>query len=325
MRRSNRRRWQAMDSNHRQLFEALAHSGVFQEYQSAFAEVARLPLTLRPVESWQLPFHGLANENPFCALLSRSSRACAMCLRMQQKLCHNAQQRAATLTCWHGLALTAVPVRVGGQLIGFLETGQAFREPPTVAQYRRCERQVASWGVPVRKSSLKRAYFQGRVLPRSAYEGLVGIISVFAEHLSMLGNQMAIQQENAEPLVIRRAREFIHERHSENLRLGQVARAINSSPFYFCKLFKKAIGLNFTAYVARVRVEKAKNLLLNPDVQVSEIAYAVGFQSLTHFNRVFKALVGQTPSLYRRQVVGLSVANGGGNGESPGNGAAGPQ
>jgi len=54
--------------------------------------------------------------------------------------------------------------------------------------------------------------------------------------------------------------------------------------------------------VSRLRVEQAKNLLLNPHLRVSEIAYEIGFQSLTHFNRVFKKIVGQSPSEYRRQL-----------------------
>jgi transcriptional regulator GlxA family with amidase domain len=52
-------------------------------------------------------------------------------------------------------------------------------------------------------------------------------------------------------------------------------------------MVKKATGLTFTDYLGRVRVEKAKNLLLNPHLQVSEMAYAAGFQSLTHINRLF--------------------------------------
>ncbi|MGZ5566768.1 MAG: helix-turn-helix domain-containing protein [Limisphaerales bacterium] len=77
---------------------------------------------------------------------------------------------------------------------------------------------------------------------------------------------------------------------------------MNTSTFHFCKMFKKATGLNFTDYVSRVRVEKAKNLLLNPNLRISEIAYEVGFQSLTHFNRVFKKITGQSPSHYRTQL-----------------------
>ena len=71
-------------------------------------------------------------------------------------------------------------------------------------------------------------------------------------------------------------------------------------------MFKKATGINFTDYVSRVRIEKAKNLLLNPNLRVSEVAYEVGFQSLTHFNRVFKRVQGQSPTDYRGQ---LRVSN----------------
>jgi len=48
--------------------------------------------------------------------------------------------------------------------------------------------------------------------------------------------------------------------------------------------------MTFTDYLGRVRVEKTKNLLLNPNLRTSEIAYTVGFQSLTHFNRIFRKL-----------------------------------
>jgi AraC-like DNA-binding protein len=75
------------------------------------------------------------------------------------------------------------------------------------------------------------------------------------------------------------------------------------SRFSFCKLFKQVCGINFTSYVARARIEKSKNLLLNPNLLVSEIAYEIGFQSLTHFNRVFNRVLGQSPSAYRAQLL----------------------
>ena len=74
------------------------------------------------------------------------------------------------------------------------------------------------------------------------------------------------------------------------------------SSFYFCKMFKKIVGINFSIYVSRVRIEKAKNLLLNPNLRVSEITCGVGFQSLTHFNRMFVRIVGQSPGEYRIQL-----------------------
>ena len=87
-----------------------------------------------------------------------------------------------------------------------------------------------------------------------------------------------------------------------NFRWSRSPIAVNTSKFYFCKMFKKATGINFTDYLSRVRTERAKNLLLNPNLRVSEIAYEVGFQSLTHFNRVFKRILGRSPTDYREQL-----------------------
>ena len=118
----------------------------------------------------------------------------------------------------------------------------------------------------------------------------------------MASNQIIMQRENAEPPIITKAKAFIHEHQAEDISLGAVAKAVNTSTFYFCKMFKKVTGLNFTNYLSRVRIEKAKNLLLNPNLRISEIAFEVGFQSLTHFNRVFKKIIGQSPTQYRNQL-----------------------
>jgi len=293
-----------MNGGGNHLYEALSGSKLYQDYERAFEEATLLPLALRPVESWQLPHHGHSGENPFCAVMTQTSRACAACLRVHQRLAERARQQPYTLTCVPGLSETAVPVRLGERLIGFLQVGQVFRRRPTERQFDRAATLLTAWGVTTDRQQLREAYFGTPVVPPAQYESVVQLLAIFARHLSTVSNQLLIQQENAEPPMITRAKEFIHERQTDSLKLSQVAKAVNTSSFYFCKMFKKVTGLNYTAYVARVRIEKAKNLLLNQNLRVSEIAYAVGFQSLTHFNRVFKRLVGQSPTGYRAQVVG---------------------
>jgi len=291
--------------NDRGLVEALVNSRVFQDYERAFSEATGLPVALRPVESWQLPHHGKRNEGPFCALISEKSRACASCLSVQEKLSNLAAQQPHTIGCPNGLSDTAVLVRLGDRLIGFLQTGQIFRKKPTERQFERVAEQVTTWGIDVDRERLHKAYFSTRVVPLKQHAAVVKLLTIFAQHLSMLSNQVIVQQENAEPPVILRAKEYIQDHQTENLRLGHVARACNTSTFYFCKMFKKITGINFTDYLSRVRIEKSKNLLLNPNLRVSEIAYEVGFQSLTHFNRVFKKILGQSPTEYRAQLLGL--------------------
>jgi len=217
--------------------------------------------------------------------------------------CARAASEPQTVTCPAGLCDTVVPVRLSDRLIGFLQTGQLFRKKPTEAQFERTAKLMEKWGLEVNRDTLRKAYFSGKVVSPKQHESAVKLLTIFAQHLAILSNQVFIQQENAEPPVIKRAREYIHEHQAEELSLNQVARAVNMSTCYFCKMFKKVAGINFTDYVARVRIEKSKNLLLNPNLRVSEIAFEVGFQSLTHFNRVFKKLLGQSPTDYRAQLL----------------------
>jgi len=113
---------------------------------------------------------------------------------------------------------------------------------------------------------------------------------------------MALQYAEGEPPMLRRAQGYIPGHYRDPVGLDEIARTMHVSTFYFCKMFKKATGLTFTDYLGRVRVEKAKNLLLNPHLRVSEIAYTVGFQSLTHFNRVFRKLTGESPTDFREKL-----------------------
>jgi AraC-like DNA-binding protein/ligand-binding sensor protein len=282
-----------------QILEAISSSQIYRDYERAFAETTGLPVALRSVASWQLPHHTRKNESPFCALMATKSKSCAACLQVQQRLSETAQSEAKTVVCPAGLSDTAVPVRLGEKLIGFLQTGQVFRRKPTAAQFARTAKLVADWGLRVSEAELKSAFYGTRVLAQKQYDSMVKLLTIFAEHISLVSNQIAVHQQNSESPVIARAKQYINDHQTEELSLGQVAKAVNTSTFYFCKMFKKVTGLNFTDYVSRVRIEKAKNLLLNPNLRVSEIAFEVGFQSLTHFNRVFKKIVGEAPTEYR--------------------------
>jgi AraC-like DNA-binding protein len=281
------------------LIERLIESKTYGEYERAFSDATGLPLRLRSTESWQLPHHGQRKENAFCALMASKSRACAACLQVQQNLAENAQEQPSSVTCAAGMCDSAVPVKLGNRLVGFLHTGQIFRKKPTELQFKKVAELAKQWGLQAPESQLREAWFGTRVMSQTEHDAVVKLLEIFASHLSELSNQIAVQQENAEPPMITKAKQFIRENQEEDLSLGQVAKAVNTSSFYFCKMFKKATGVNFTEYVSRVRIASAKNLLLNPNLRISEIAYQVGFQSLTHFNRVFKKIAGQSPTEYR--------------------------
>lgn len=283
----------------RTLVGQLRRSQVFRDYEQAFRETTGLPLALRPIEAFDLPHHGDPKENPFCALMATSNHSCAACLQLQKRVEEEAQLEPKTLKCFAGLCDSAVPVRVGENLIAFLQTGQILLHAPKQSDFSKATRELVKLGTQIDLKRLEEAYFQSRVITKKQYESIVRLLTIFAQHLSALSNQLMVQGAAAESPAIARARTFIADHHADELSLTEVARSVNMSAFYFCKSFKKATGMTFTDYLARVRIEKVKNLLLNPHKRVSEAAYEAGFQSLSQFNRVFRRIAGESPTTFR--------------------------
>jgi AraC-like DNA-binding protein len=106
-------------------------------------------------------------------------------------------------------------------------------------------------------------------------------------------------RQRAEPVEIWKARKFIEAHSDGELSLRKVAKAVNISANHLSEKFKQVTGMNFVEYIAHTRFKNACHLLRNSNLRVSEIAFAVGFQSLSQFNRVFKKLSGKSPTQYR--------------------------
>lgn len=280
----------------------LKSSKIFRDYQEAFRETTGMPLNLRAVESFDLPHSGDPQENPFCALMAKSNQSCAACLQLQASLEKEAEMEPKSLKCFAGLCDSAVPVRVGENLVAFLQTGQVLANTPTKKQFTKVAEQVINFGKEVDMKKLEEAWFQSRVVSKKQHESILRLLSIFSQHLASLSNQLMVQEETAEAPAIVRARDYIEENHMEEMSLDEVAKAVNMSAFYFCKMFKKSTGMTFTDYLARVRVEKVKNLLLNPHKRISEAAFEAGFQSLSQFNRVFRKIAGEAPTAYRERI-----------------------
>ena len=283
----------------RELVAQLRESQIYRDYEEAFRDTTGLPLNLRPLETFNLPHATDPNQNPFCALMARTNQTCAACLQLQERIEQEARLEPKTLKCFAGLCDSAVPVRVGDNIIAFLQTGQILLHQPDAEQFAATTRQLLQWGADIDLKRLEEAYFQTRVVTQKQYDSILRLLTIFAQHLSTLSSQLLVKNASAEAPMVTRARTYISTYHEKDLSLQEVAKAVNTSAFYFCKVFKRSTGMTFTEYLSRVRVEKVKNLLLNPHKRVSEAAFETGFQSLSQFNRVFRKLTGESPSDYR--------------------------
>lgn len=114
---------------------------------------------------------------------------------------------------------------------------------------------------------------------------------------------LAGEEEHAGDVRLSQVREkidrYIREHFSSELSMQAVARAMNYSDAYFCKLFKQCFKVNFSAYLNEFRVSRAREMLLNTRLSVREVSLACGYSDSNYFTRVFKRITGKTPTEYR--------------------------
>ena len=96
--------------------------------------------------------------------------------------------------------------------------------------------------------------------------------------------------------------EYIGNNYNHDPDVNAVAAKVNFTTAAFCRYFKKQTNMTFTDFVNQYRVDVAKNLLMQ-DKNVTETCYAVGFESLSYFNKLFNKIVGENPSGFKRKWV----------------------
>jgi AraC-like DNA-binding protein/ligand-binding sensor protein len=285
----------------RELVATLRGSKLYREYERAFTEATGLPLALRPAEFFGLPFHGKKNENAFCASLADAKTSCALCLQTQCRIGELAGKYPRSIQCPFGLTESAVPIRLGERLIGFLCTGQVLTRPAKLGAFKSQSHRLFPEAWRAAKKGV-RLWKQTRFMEPAKYKAIIELLSFFATQLSALSNQLFIEQKCQEPAAIVRARQFIEANKRSRLSLAAVAKVAGASMFHFCTLFHQTTGVKLSEYVARSRIEDARVLLCNRKLRMSEVAYEAGFQSLSAFNRAFRRVVGQSPTEYRHNL-----------------------
>lgn len=103
--------------------------------------------------------------------------------------------------------------------------------------------------------------------------------------------------------VVRKIIEYLNRNFDKDISLDDLGNIAYMNPKYVCRLIKKETGSNFSDILLEIRVEKAKELLRQPDLKTYEIAAKIGIEDSRYFSKVFKKYAGMTPTEYRQQFV----------------------
>jgi len=276
--------------------------------RSAFKDATGLTLKFVPAGAAVSSSRTCFDENPFCAQIKRNASVCAACGQIQKEIRRRMDRKFAPqeVCCFAGLTELAVPVIVGGEHIATLVGGQVFRKKPARNDFQRLATRLRRWGMNRELKRAERTYFQTAVLSEKQWRGAVRLLVFIANSLAEFSERRFLFPSKSDPLPVLKAKQFVQSNLSDRLRLEDAARHVSLSRTYFCKVFRATTRMPFTEYVARVRVEKAKDLLSDPRLQITEVAGAAGFNSISQFNRLFHRHTGGSPSDYRARLKRLA-------------------
>jgi len=282
-------------------FEELTNLPLLSDYEDSFFKATGVPFKLVPPDAKKLCLAVSNSPNALCALIAKTPLGCKACGETQKRVKRKVEGKLIPHqnSCFAGLTEVAVPVLNGRRHIGTLISGQVFKEEPSQVNFEMLVKRIGGGLGPIWKEKVRTAYFKTEVMPSEKFRAITELLHVFAQHLPQDATQHSIATSTAEPLAVSNAKKFICSHYDSEITLERVLQHVHVSRFHFCKIFKKATGMTLTDYTARVRVEKAKALLLEPALRISDVAFASGFGSIPQFNNIFKRMVGMPPTEYR--------------------------
>jgi AraC-like DNA-binding protein/ligand-binding sensor protein len=292
----------------RALYQKLRDLLELREFQRDFELLSGLRLAF--VDELGMGCESHDGGSGLCKAMAESATGRAMCARLRHGLIIEAAEQPACAMCDAGLAEVVVPLRISGIPAGFFIFGGVAVHAPDPPARHKVRHLLRKAGVEIDEAGLDRLLDAAPVLPRETLAAYQRIANLAAKQIALMVTDQLANPEAQMPPAVLKACGFIRARALfDDVSLALVARHCAVSEGHLSRMFHHTTGLTFREYVAQVRVEHAKAMLLSTSRGVTEIAYESGFQSLSQFHRVFRKAFGTTPGTLRRDRQAASLPN----------------
>ena len=281
------------------VWQRLMESESVRRQQVAFSCATGLPLTLLPASGdGKL---GSVRSPLYCVQGCMGPGSGELC---EERLL--ATERRATevghalhCQCPAGLVKLVAPVIINGRHVGNLLAGPFSLGTLEVRQERRRISQLKKQGLRFPVSDLRASREASPRMSAEKLNAVKTLLEMFAQYLAECGQRSLLEEAGQRSPLLQKIETQFAAQGDQAVTVRELADSLHISPCYFCKLFRKQTGLTFTEYRTQLRVEAAKRLLLNRNMRISEVAFEAGFDSIPYFNRVFRRLVGCSPTQFR--------------------------
>lgn len=286
------------------LFEEMNSLPEIRKLMEDFRKATGMPFLKLVAPDHSRAFVGIEDEaGPLCMLVRNSKEACQTCVDNQRNLLDRTEAESETqhANCFVGLTEFAVPVMEGRRHVATLVSGQVFLRTPTERDFAKVAARLGGGKGKRWTEKARRIFFGTPVVSAERVDAVRSLLEDFAGHLVEKAKRRTLAANPSEHPAVSAARKYVESSGGE-ISLAQVLDHVHVSRFHFCKIFRKHTGLTLTEYVNRFRLTKAKELLADHSLRISDAAFTAGFGSIAQFNSLFQREVGMSPSEYRKSL-----------------------
>lgn len=284
-----------------QAFAKLGNEKLLHRYCEILYKLMGLVVDFISAENESLRLSGGSNFNAYCSAIRENKSgfdACHNCdvihafqgARNGEAICYR---------CHAGLYEVVVPLfDEQKNYLGCLTSGQFHLQNEKRNSPQEIYDLARLYALDPEK--LYQAYQNSPVLSQDQLDGTISYLEIIGRHLTGLRENLIFLERINTPGKIESIRKYLEENYTGKLRIRDVARKFYVSVSFLSHNFKRELNVSFTDYINAFRVNKAKEMLSDTRLSVSEIAMMTGFGSISQFNRVFLAETGMSAKKYRQ-------------------------
>lgn len=234
---------------------------------------------------------------PFCQIIRTAPNAKAECIRCDQIACERAARQHAPYTyrCHAGLTESIVPIYLGNIVIGYLFFGHVFSYPTHADGWESVRKLCLPYGLDM--DTLKAALYKQPIISEEYINSASHIMRSVASYLCM--ERMVTLHQKELPAQID---DYITKHYTEHISVRTICEHFQIGKTSLYEISEQNYGIGIAEHIRNLRIEKAKILLTeHPELRISEIATACGFDDYNYFITVFKRLAGRPPKQFRQE------------------------
>lgn len=240
-------------------------------------------------------------QSQLCDQLNASGPHQGICARYCRRAFTEARTQAQIYPCIAQTQLCIAPLNATLGLMGYLVCGGYYPAPLQTRDINRIRHLLDREGVDLTFANVLTTTCTTPILPMERMQAISNLLQVAAQYIVRTLSTELFSETKDLPPQIQKACRYIQANFAEDPTLIETAAKVGLSAPHLSRLFHKTTGLRFKEYVNEVRMQAARRMLRDGNERISEIAFAVGYRSLSQFNRQFLTHYQQSPREFRRQ------------------------